>query len=517
MVVDGKQRHRREPLSWADLGLLVPFALAGLSAARGRGVSAVVFVVLGVIVVVLRIVAGDLVTGTTARIAHRAQVIITWLAVSAFWLVVVIPGWVFRKVGRADRKVPPSSTSMWVASQVEGSDKRSFAAPARHQRRPASLILSAIGLVVILIAIDSTIGLVWEGFTRSKLTAPVARRVGLSRNGTYHDFRADMPALRDYPWADEHLRDMQHLPQAYWPFELDRPLPFKSNTVEIDGWSRKSYEPAAVAEGKDVPVVAFYGGSTTFGEGQRDDHTIASEVSKLAEKAGTPIRVINYGQRSWTAWQEAMLFEQLSSEPNNPDQPDVVVFYDGANEVLQQKQDSTAGWPTHFAVDGIAKTLTGTHAGGSSSKGLSQRSLAQDVSDWYVSHSMAIRALRGLRRATGLEPPPPAPFTSNRPQKDIGEDAAKVYVRARTFVEDTAKSRGIRPVFYWQPMQDQSSSNEAFLTATKLVKGDTIHIEDALNDHPEVYFDQVHTNEVGSKVVAARIWETLKDRVPRER
>ena len=513
MAVEGGTLRRREPLSWADLGLLVPFALAGLSAGRGHAASAAVFGTLGLVVVVLRVVAGDLVPRTTARVAHRAQAIITWIAVTAFWLVVVIPGWLLRKLGRTDRHPPPHEQSMWLASAGAGAEKRSFAAPVHEPRRPGSRVLTAVGLVVLLVAIDAGVGGAWQGFTRSKLTAPLARRVGVERDGTYYDYRADQPALKPYPWAESHLRDMQHLPQAYWPFELDRPLPFKSDTVQIDGWSRKSYEPAAVAQGKRLPVVAFYGGSTTFGEGQRDEHTIASEVARLAEEAGTPIRVINYGQRSWTAWQEAMLFEQFSSHPNDPDHPDLVVFYDGANEVLQQRQDSTAGWPTHFAVDGIAKTLTGTRAGGSASHGLSQRSLLQDITDWYVAHSMAIKGMRAVRRGVGLEPKPGAPYTSRLPPGAVGRNAATVYNRAQDFVEATAKRRGIPTVMFWQPTLDRKV-NQAMITATDRVGPDTVHIEDTLDSHPEVYFDQVHTNEVGSKIVAERIWKTLKGKIP---
>ncbi|MGI8939900.1 MAG: hypothetical protein ACR2JF_17125 [Iamia sp.] len=46
-----------------------------------------------------------------------------------------------------------------------------------------------------------------------------------------------------------------------------------------------------------------------------------------------------------------------------------MVFYDGYNEVFQQHQDSTAGWPTHFNVDGVARSRTGDDAGAGSGDG----------------------------------------------------------------------------------------------------------------------------------------------------
>ena len=495
----------RAPWSARDLGLLVPFALAVLFAVRGRTVAAGVVGVVGVAVLIARIALGDLVPKTTARVAHAVERGITAVVVAVVWGLIVFPAWTFRRLRRADRPPKTAPDSWWVPSRPSAADVRTFGSPpAAPPRR--SLLLRSIGIVVVLMAIDVLVGVAWQDFTRSEVTRPVARPLGLARDGTHDDPRADSPALAPYPWAAQQLREMQRLPQAYWPFTINRPLPFRSETVTVDGWARRSYEPAD-ADG-DIPVVAFFGGSTTFGEGQRDLNTIPSEVARLAEEAGTPIRVINYGQRSWTAWQEAMLFEQLTADPDDPDQPDLVVFYDGVNEVLQQQQDSTLGFPTHFNVDGVAEKLTGGAVG----RNGETISLLSELTSWYSSRSMAVRVARGVQGALGLGDDDQGSSDSDSPPEVVGADAADVYVRARDFISDTAERRGIDAAFYWQPIPEAQYS-EAYEVATSMIGDDTIDISDALDGRQDVFFDQVHTNEVGAQLVAERIWETLEEQV----
>ncbi|MEZ5205243.1 MAG: hypothetical protein R2701_12940 [Acidimicrobiales bacterium] len=57
------------------------------------------------------------------------------------------------------------------------------------------------------------------------------------------------------------------------------------------------------------------------------------------------------------------------------------------------------------------------------------------------------------------------------------------------------------------------------MTATDLVRedDDIEVIIGALDGHQDVYFDQVHTNEVGARIVAERMWATLAPEVARAR
>lgn len=52
-------------------------------------------------------------------------------------------------------------------------------------------------------------------------------------------------------------------------------------------------------------VVWFFGGSTMFGFGQRDEHTIPSEIVRSPAADGHRIEAVNVGTPTWAIWQEA--------------------------------------------------------------------------------------------------------------------------------------------------------------------------------------------------------------------
>jgi hypothetical protein len=102
-------------------------------------------------------------------------------------------------------------------------------------------------------------------------------------------------------------------------------------TVNVEGGRRVSWRAPDCRCQRTT--VWMYGGSTAFGIGQRDDHTIASELARLAFDEGVVIDVENRGVVGDTHWEEAQRFAwDLQREPA----PDIVVFYDGAGEVHSQ-------------------------------------------------------------------------------------------------------------------------------------------------------------------------------------
>ncbi|MEL7209230.1 MAG: hypothetical protein AAGK32_13525, partial [Actinomycetota bacterium] len=77
-------------------------------------------------------------------------------------------------------------------------------------------------------------------------------------------------------------------------------------------------------------VVWLFGGSTTFGTGQRDTHTIASQIVASAEEVGHAVEVVNFGVPAYVNWQETLLFVELLDQGGRPD---AAVFFDGCNEM----------------------------------------------------------------------------------------------------------------------------------------------------------------------------------------
>ena len=101
--------------------------------------------------------------------------------------------------------------------------------------------------------------------------------------------------------------------------------------------------PPAAARRKRV---FLFGGSTMWGQGARDEHTIASELAKQLAAEGVVADVFNCGQLGYVSTQELIMLERELQRGNVPD---LVVFYDGVNDVGAATQRAIAGQSVHEA------------------------------------------------------------------------------------------------------------------------------------------------------------------------
>lgn len=119
----------------------------------------------------------------------------------------------------------------------------------------------------------------------------------------------------------------------YTPFTGSSLLDYDGEFVNVRNRVRRSYQPP-IPDGTDPVDVWFFGASTMFGFAmQRDQHTIPSEFAREAEAAGIPVRVRNYGTTGVTNYSETVLLSLLLT---GGERPDVVVFYDGLNDISLQ-------------------------------------------------------------------------------------------------------------------------------------------------------------------------------------
>ncbi len=515
------------------LPVVAPLVVAALFALFGQPTRA--WVLVGIAAVVFVLVAAGLPVGRwvergAARVAHWLGVVLG-LGVG---LVLVAAGGLVRLVGRdpltprRDRDggwlpAPGREGGVALASSTFGLEgARAKVVDEPTWRTAARSGVLALGVVALLVLVDLGIGLTWERLTGAgaPLESVQTRMNFTGDQDTVADVRAGLPSMAAYPWADAYFREIQRTPYGYWPFTESRPLGFEGEYVNLDGWTRRTYSPPDLPA--DAPVVWMFGGSTTWGEGQRDEYTIASHLARIAEEQGTPIRVVNYGQRGWTHFQEMILFEQLlAAEPA----PDVAIFYDGANEINAQTLGAK-GVPTHTLADQYARILSGSSI---------QAQLGEDTtpqpaatpSAWttYAGHSATGKLLRWIRAS--LDQPAGASTLQGGDEgegsadggsegEDLGttyvktvEDAVRavdVYQRGRRITEFIGDEAGVRTLFFWQPVM----AGPAELWANDNVSAPTIDISDALDGREEeVYIDGGHTNELGAEIVAERIWDDL--------
>jgi len=242
-------------------------------------------------------------------------------------------------------------------------------------------------------------------------------------------------------------------------------------------------------------VVWFFGGSTMFGFGQRDGHTIPSEVVRAADADGQAIEAVNFGTPTWAIWQEAAeLDRRLAALGATGAPPDIVVFYDGCNDWAAFTQLVDAGrsvdfaWPIGSPKDDVPK---------------------EDRPDGQTERDARV------------------------------ERYAAVPDQALADVEALADQYGFQLVRFWQPVAQAAKwdpketktldrldieldevperRREYHLLRDQIGPPDAIDISDVLDEQPEpVYLDWCHTNEVASEMVGRAMYDHLGPMIERE-
>jgi hypothetical protein len=143
---------------------------------------------------------------------------------------------------------------------------------------------------------------------------------------------AHLPNYANIDWAEQHFRElMQAQPNVSDHARTDfksyigwRRHVFSGQTINVEGpyAQRRTINKDQAADAKRV---YFFGGSSMWGTGANDAGTIPSQFAAL-----TQMRADNFAEAGYTAHQNLMLLIRLLQEGH---QPDLVVFYDGVNEV----------------------------------------------------------------------------------------------------------------------------------------------------------------------------------------
>ncbi|WP_299185183.1 hypothetical protein [uncultured Aquimarina sp.] len=144
---------------------------------------------------------------------------------------------------------------------------------------------------------------------------------------------SDSYSEKDIPFIKQFYNDYHKLTYEWNPFTEYKLKSYHGKTINIDQQgNRKTINEDTIVTDSTFTIYCF-GGSTMFGEGARDIMTIPSLVSKkLKQKAPTKkFHITNYGVPAYSRSQEtALLIEVLKKGKK----PDIIIFYDGFNEVL---------------------------------------------------------------------------------------------------------------------------------------------------------------------------------------
>lgn len=412
-----------------------------------------------------------------------------------------LPGAASMGFAANDGESPELDDRLLTSDPRRGHDRPTIVAAPRIDH-PARALAGRVAVVlVVVVVLDVVAGNVLAGTG----ALPGGDAVVRERQEAFWNESMGSEAMADAPWVDEYRqaglelffgrRDYQ--PYLVWGFE-----PYESPFLNTTAVERRSYRPTS-ASGADPIRIAFFGGSAMFGWGQRDDHTIPSELARLAEAEGVPVEVHNFGMYGWVAWQEYQYLERLLAAGH---EFDLAVFYDGINDVSVQQSDYSPD-PTHGGTGVLRKIGEQIHDEIYTKPGFFDG--AVDLARTYRENSATARV---VDRVLGRDRELPDWLTQPATGTAVDQTAAAldVYRRSQDAVLDLADRYDLPVRFFWQPMRQP--------WAPEILEGlpaRTTDLSSALDDVDEpVWIDEGHTNEVGARLVATDLWAALRADLP---
>lgn len=368
--------------------------------------------------------------------------------------------------------------------------------PSRSWRRRVALMS-----VAALLA-----GLGWVVIDRD--TAPAGRRAYSLADVAGTVTTDEIPAAyRDAPWYADYREDLDHA--AAWlglfPVIDGQPPPdIRSEHLNLTDGVRHSWR--APACGCRRLTVWVYGASTIFGVGQRDEHTIPSELARVAWEEGITLDVVNRGVAGNQHWQEAdRLAWDLTQDPT----PDLVVFYDGASDLV------AASWLDDRRLGDVPFAV-------------------EPQTEEFLDHPAITTFLSERLQGDRERPPAPPGVFGVEPElvdplspEGVGELAARRYERSRQRSVASLDANGIAAAWFWQPTRlsrpevdgepttdRDDRSRRAYAAATAAIADDVVDLSGVLDGIAEPLFsDDAHHNEVGARLVAEAMFAELRERL----
>lgn len=396
------------------------------------------------------------------------------------WFVVVALPWAFQRATRWDPLAAPTTKgSRWVPL-VRAADRSEHAWSPEHAdpvaRRPIArrrTVISILSLAVLALAWRELPLLGNDG------PAPGSDQVFMSK--------ASLDATN--------VEMMEHAKvRLYAGTELPN---YSSPHLKVADGIRATWQPPTRRCDSRV-VVWFFGGSTAFGIAQDDNRTIASELAKQAWREGTPLAIQNRAVPGDVAWQEHARLQRALATAAEP--PDLVVFYDGFNDL--QAQD----WASGLDDGGVGTFRT-----------LSDADLMPMLSNVTMRESRNGQTYTG--RAT--RPQLKSNFAESVPA------ALFQYGTADRWSRNLLKPLGIPMVRFYQPSRPTAGRrpgdtdgvwNVALVDAIAVLRSQlptrVVDIADSL-DHLQGSFwlDTVHTTEAANPTIAAAILDELRPKL----
>jgi len=340
------------------------------------------------------------------------------------------------------------------------------------------------------------------------------------------DCFAQSPWIRDYFREDHEAAVLKWHSYVYW-----RLKPYHGQYVNVDANGiRRTLPPAEGTPADSAADIFMFGGSTMWGNGARDDHTIASALAKMLREKGVTCNVTNFGESGYVSMQELVMLELQLRRGNVPD---LVVFYDGFNDAYSAWQQGVAGNPQNEQSRALEFNMSNPKRRAERTTKLLREYAASLALRRFA---VTIVAKVGPKRA---ERTPAVPAASLAANDSLAQSVVDTYLGHIELVRALADRYGFQCLFFWQPNlfekrhltpSEQSQANYMksegeFLRRTYEVvrlsgleekSGNRFHNMSTMFSDVQapVYFDLCHMGETGYEAVAAGMVDDVMKALP---
>jgi hypothetical protein len=324
---------------------------------------------------------------------------------------------------------------------------------------------------------------------------------GLYMAGKGGEKRNELPNYEDSrQLAQEIFYDYHQVSHRYKPFTEWQMLPYTGKTLTINEAGYREHKTTHTTTG---PVIRFFGGSTMWGEGADDAHTIPALVhAKLGN--GT---VHNHGQLAYNSRQG---LETLISLYAQAQQTDIAIFYDGVNDAAFLCPTDITELPGHRLVPMFQNKIYG---------GKKQLILSALNNLFTENILLTIRYFKKPQQATGLY---------NCAGEEKGKEVARMMMNTWEMAHAVVTSRGgkfmavLQPAsFIGKPRVDHLELNaelgenfKAVYAELKKLMAERQHswiidMTDAFDSDAYIYIDFCHVTATGNEIIADRLKQAL--------
>lgn len=341
------------------------------------------------------------------------------------------------------------------------------------------------------------------------LLAIVNWACGLYLNRGGKGNREQLPNYANDPdHAKQVFADYNRVQHQYEPFVGWKTLPYNGTTLHISDEGQRSV-PATRYEEKKGQTVHFFGGSTMWGEGSDDAHTIPA----LFNAKNPQLEVYNHAQLAYNSRQE---LDALISLYATGSKPDIVIFYDGVNDAAFLCPKEIKKLPAHRLVPMYREKL---YAGKSA--------LAKDIAGKiFIDNTLKV-----IRKFTYEPSPDNTPYDCvSNPEK--AEQIAEMMMKNWEMAHEIVTKRNgkffavLQPAaFIGNPKTDHLTLDEELgknfkeiyqRLKTKIATRNhswIIDLSDRFDGNEYIYIDFCHVSPNGNEIIAREISTVVNNKV----